>query len=216
MNFLGGLWNLMEARRRRRNMETAVVFGIGCGAFLICGIIAVIVGSIMNAVETGAVRSAYGADNAAACQSMPSGRDDKDNMPDADSPRQILLLQANTQRRDAWHSELPAQWQAENEAEVALIGCVEQEEITLETCEYNRTAADGDGSFTVRVELKQYQTTLVLINPETSRRIDSLTVTGSEPDECPDSDDVTVSGDQFGDAVEWDDFASWIETYVFE
>lgn len=216
MNFLGGIWNLMEARRRRRNMETAVFFGVGCTGLLICGVIAIIVGSIMNAVETGAVRSAYGAEIAESCQPMPSGNEDEDNMPDVESPRQLILLTADTQRRHAWHNELPSQWQAENQDEVALVGCVEIVDTTIETCEYQRPAADGDGSFTIRVERQQQEATLVLINPETGRRIDSLRITGEKPDDCPDNEDVTGSREQAGDDVAWDEFASWVEEYVFE
>ena len=215
MNLLGGMFNYFEARRRRRQMETAAVFGIGCGAFIICGLVIVIVGSIMNAVESGNVQRLYG-DYAGACNPAPAGNKDKDNFPDVDSPRAVLLLISDTQRRHAWHSELPAQWQAENEDEVVLIGCVEEEEINLETCEYERDASDGDGTFTIRVERVQNEATIVLINPETGRVIDSLTVEGSEPDDCPDDDDVNVSGEEAGEDVEWDDFAGWIEGYVFD
>lgn len=215
MNFLGGIWNMMEARRRRRNMETAAVFGVGCGAFLICGIVIVIVGSIMNAVESGAVRGTYGETYAGACNPMPSGRDSLDNLNDGDSPRQILILTGDTQRRDEWHSELPEQWRAENEAEVSLIGCVERETTVLETCEYQR--ASNEGSYTVRVEREQQSATLVLVNPNTGRRIDSLDVTGAEPDDCPDDDsDISTSRTIDGGDPDWDEVASWIEDYVFE
>ncbi|MEM9953304.1 MAG: hypothetical protein AAF846_16985 [Chloroflexota bacterium] len=213
MRFIGGIFEWMEMRRRRRNMETAVIFGIGCGGMLICGIIMVIVGSIINAVETGTVRATYG-EYAGSCQSMPVGKGDEANILDAETPRQILLLTASTQRRHTWHSDLPAQWQAENEAEVSLIGCVEEEEILLETCEYQQESPEG--FFTVRVERQQNQVTIALIHPDTARVIDSLTVLGSEPDDCPDDEEVTASSDQTGSEVEWDDFAEWIESYVFD
>jgi len=215
VNFLGGIWNYMEARRRRRQMETAVFFGVGCSALLICGVIVVIVGSIMNAVEAGNVNRLYG-DYAQACQPVPGGDEDEDNMPDADTPRQLLLLTGGTQRRHTWHSELPAQWQAENEDEVVLVGCVEEEEVTVETCEYQRDSGEGDGYYTVTIELIQYEATITLINPDTGRVIDSRTEEGSDPDDCPDDDDVTVSSDEYGSEVEWDDFDSWIEDYVFD
>lgn len=215
MNLIGGIWNYFEARRRRRQAETAVVFGIGCGAFLICGVVVVIVGSIMNAIEAGNVNRIYG-DYAQACDPVPAGDEDEDNMPDVASPRQLLLLTGDTQRRHAWHSELPAQWQAENEDDLALVGCVEVEEITLETCEYERESEGRGGTYTVRVERVQQEATITLINPDTGRVIDSRTRDGAEPDDCPDDEDVTGSSELSGSDVEWDDFARWIEDYVFE
>lgn len=215
MNFIGGIWNMLEARRRRRNMETAVIFGIGCGGFLICGIVAVIVGSILNAVETGAVRSTYGETYASACNPMPSGRDSLDNMNEGDTPRQFLLLTGDTQRRDDYHSELPEQWRAENEEEVSFVGCVERDEEVLETCSYNRQS--DEGSYTVTVDREQESATIVIVNPDTGRRIDSLEVIGDEPDECPDDyEDVPAGNIIRGDDPDWDEFAEWIEEYVFE
>ena len=217
MNFLGGIWNMMEARRRRRNIETAAFFGVGCGAFLICGIIAIIVGSIMNAVETGAVRSAYGASYAEACDGMPSGSESLDTLDKGDTtPRQVLILTGDTQRRDDFHAEMPSQWRAEDEDSVSLIACVERESEVIETCAYERPS--DEGSYTVDVDREEHSVTVVLINPDTGRLIDSMTVDSDEPDDCPDDyDDVptgnTISAD---DDVEWDDFASWIEDYVFD
>lgn len=219
MKLIGGLFDMMEARRRRENREAAMFLGCGCFGFLIIGIVMAIVVNVMNAVESGAVRDTYGTSYAEACQPTPSGNENQDNMPDTDSPRQVLLLVSDTQRRHEWHNDLPSQWQAEDEDEVVLVGCVEAEQITLETCEYERESSStrGDGTFTVRVERIQYEATIVLINPDTGRRIDSLTITGDEPDDCPDDDeDVTVSRSEYGDEVEWDDFAEWIEEYVFD
>lgn len=214
MNFIGGIWNMLEARRRRRNIETAVIFGVGCGGFLICGIVAIIVGSIFNAVESGAVRSAYGETYATACDPMPSGNDSLDNMNEGEAPRQFLLLTGDTQRRDAFHSELPDQWRAESEDEVSLVGCVERIETVLETCEYQRSS--DEGSYTVSIDREQESATIVIVNPNTGRRIDALEVTGDEPDDCPDDEDVTSSSTLSGGDVEWDEFAGWIEEYVFE
>jgi len=215
MNIIGGIWDMMEERRRRRNMETAVVFGIGCGAFLICGIVAIIVGSILNAVETGAVHSAYGSTYASACQPMPSGSDSLDNLNEGSSPRQVLLLTGDTERRDDFHSELPNQWRAENEDAVSLIACVEREKTVVETCEYERPS--NNGSYTARIKREQHTTTIALVNPNTGRRIDSLEIIGTEPDKCPDNyDDVPTGRTLSGGDVEWDEFASWLEGYVFE
>lgn len=216
MNFIGGIWNMLEARRRRRNMETAVVFGVGCGAFLICGIVVVIVGSIMNAVETGAVRSAYGTTYAEACDGMPSGSESLDNFDtDNSTPRQVLILTGDTQRRDDFHSEIPSQWRAEDEDSVSLIACVERESEVIDTCEYDRPSSEGN--YTVDVDREEHSVTVVLINPDTGRIIDSRTVSSDEPDDCPDDyDDVPAGNTISADEVEWDDFASWLEDYVFD
>lgn len=214
MKFINDIFEAMEARRKREEREAAIVFGGGCLIFIIIGIVMVIVGTIMNAVETANVNSIYGETYARTCQGMPAGQDSASNLTDAPSPRQILLLTANTQRRHAWHNELPTQWQAETEDEVSLIGCVEDVPILLETCEYERDARDGD-TFTIRVERKQYETTVVLVNPNTARRIDSKTVLGAEPEVCPPDEDVSTSDTLYGESLTWDDFGSWVEGYIF-
>lgn len=216
MNFIGGIFNYFEARRRRQNIIGAMMFGSCCAIFIVIALVMAIVTSIANGVEAGNVRNLYGEDYASACNPAPSGNEDEDNMPDAGSPRAVLLLISDTQRRHAWHSEMSAQWQAENEKDVALIGCVEEERLTLETCEYERDASRGDGTFTIRIERQQYTATITLINPETGRIIDLRTEEGSKPDDCPDDEDVSVSGTETGSEVEWDDFAGWIEDYVFD
>ena len=205
----------MEARRRREDRIALMIFGGGCLTFIVIGIIIAIVTGILNAVETANVKSAYGDVYASACQPVPAGNDSTTNLPDAVTPHRLLLLTGDTQRRHAWHSDLPAQWQAENEDQVAIIGCVTEEEIVLETCEYQRDSARSEEAYTVRLERQQYQATIVLINATTSRRIDTLTVTGSEPEPCPEDDGRLTSGEINGGVVSWADFASWAETYIF-
>ena len=216
MNIINNLLDAMEARRRRQNRNAAIIFGGGCLVFVVLGIIIVIVGSILNAVETANVNNLYGETLASACQPVPAGSDSTDNLPDVATPRGLLLLESDTQRRHGWHSELPAQWRAENADEVVLIGCVEEERVLLETCEYLRDSARSDDAYTVRIRREQYRTTLVLLNAQTARRIDSQTLTGSEPEACPEDDGEFGSGEQRGDALAWADFAAWVETYVFE
>lgn len=214
MKIIGDLYKIYEARRRREEARAAIFFGGGCLIFIVCGIIILIVTAISNTVESTTVRSTYGETYASACQPVPAGTDSMDNLPDAASPRAILLLIADTQRRHAWHSQLPAQWQAENEDDMTMIGCIEQEWVELETCEYERPT--DEGSYTVRIDREQEQLTIVLINPQTSRRIDSLTVSGTEPDACPDDDGKFGSGQRRGEEVQWDDVAAWIEGHVFD
>lgn len=216
MKFISDLFDAMEARRRRENRAAALFFGGGCLIFIVLGIVIVIVTSIMNAVETAKVNDTYGEVYASACQPVPSGTDSTDNLPDAATPRQILLLTSDTQRRHAWQSDLPSQWRAESEDEVALIGCVNEERVLLETCEYQRDSAHEDEAYTVKIRREQYQITLVLINPQTARRIDTLSITGPEPDACPEDDGSLTTGEQRGEKVQWADVAGWVEGYVFD
>jgi hypothetical protein len=216
VKFLNNIFDAMEARRRREDRIAAMIFGGGCLTFIILGMIIVIVTTILNTVETAKVNSAYGDAYASACQPVPSGNESVDNLTDAVPPRRILLLTSDTKRRHEWYSDLPEPWRAENEEEVDLIGCVADDQILLETCEYLRDSARADEAYTVSISREQNQTTLVLINPQTARRIDSLTIAGSEPDACPEDDGSLVSGEQRGEEVKWVDFASWLETYVFD
>ena len=215
MKFFNNILDSMEARRRREDRMALMIFGGGCLTFIVLGIIIAIITGILNAVETANVKSAYGEIYASACQPVPEGSDSTTNIPDATTPRRVLLLTGDTQRRHAWHSDLPAQWKAENEDQVAIIGCVTEEEILLETCEYQRDSARSEEAYTVRLERQQYQATIVLINSTTSRRIDTLTVTGTEPEPCPDDDGRLTSGELSGGAVSWSDFASRVESYIF-
>lgn len=213
MAFFNDLFKSMEARRKRTTM---LILGGGCLMLLIISVVMVIVGVIFNAVETSRVNDLYGETLASICQPVPPGQESVDNFPDASVPRGVLLLTSDTQRRHAWHSELPAQWRADNGDEVVLVGCVEVVQTVIETCEYLRNSVGGEEPFTVRIRREQHETTLVLVNPQTARRIDSLTITGSEPDACPEDDGEFNSGEISGSEVTWDDFAGWIETYVFE
>lgn len=217
MKLITDLFDRMEARRKREDAIAFTIFGVGCLTFIVLGIIIAIVSTIMNAVESSTVRSTYGDTYATACINVPAGADSVDNLPDKVAPRAVLLLEAGTDRRHDWYSQLPAQWQAQNKGQVALIGCVQQEWVVLETCEYQRASNDYDsGSYTVSIDRKQDQVTVVLINPDTSRRIDSLTLSGSEPEACPVDDGKLTSGERRGNPVQWSDAAAWVEGYVFD
>ncbi len=217
MKFINNILDSMEARRRREDRMALMIFGGGCLIFIVLGIVIVIVTGILNAVETANVKSTYGDTYASACDPVPAGNDSIDNLTDAPTPREILLLISDTQRRHAWQSDLPAQWRADNQDEVALIGCVSEEQILLETCEYSRDSARSEEAYTIRIRREQNQTSIVLINPRTARRIDSMTVLGTEPDACPvDDESITTSSEIQGDPVTWDDFAGWVEGYIFD
>lgn len=209
------LLNYMRENRRRRDQRTALLLGGGCLVLLVLGVFTVIIGSIFSVVETANVVSAYGETYAQTCRSLPTGDTSLDNLPDGEPPRGVLLLTTQTQRRHAWHSDLPPQWRADDADQLSLIGCVTEEERVLETCNYQR-AVPGEEPFTISIDRVQYETTIVLVNPDTARRIDSMTVTGSIPEECPPDEDVNVSGTRSGTEVPWEAFAAWIEGYVFE
>lgn len=216
MKFIENILDSMEARRRRQDRMAIMIFGGGCLIFIVLGIIMVIVTGILNAVETANVKSTYGDTYASACNPVPAENDSIDNLTDAPTPREILLLTSDTQRRHGWQSDLPEQWRADNQDEVALIGCVSEDQILLETCEYFRDSARTEDGYTIRITREQNQANMVIINPRTARRIASLTVTGSEPEACPeDNESITTSSELLGAPVTWDDFAAWAEGYIF-
>ncbi len=215
MKIINDLFESMEARRRRQNRQATIVFGGGCLIFFILGIIFLIVSTVLNAIETANVNSIFGETYARTCQTVPGGNDSPDNIPDAASPRQVLLLIADTQRRHQWHDALPPQWSAQVEEDVAIIGCVEEERIELEICEYARSSSRSENAYTARISREQYQVTLTLINAQNARRIDSQTILGSEPEPCPEDDGEFGSGEQRGTVPQLADFANWLEGYVF-
>lgn len=215
MKIINDLFESMEARRQRQNRQAAMVFGGGCLIFLILGIIMLIVSMILNAVETANVNSTFGETYASTCQTVPGGQDSPDNIPDVVTPRQVLLLIANTQRRHQWHNDLPPQWRAETADDVAIIGCVEEERIELETCEYSRDSSRTEDAYTARITREQYQITMTLVNAQNARRMDSLMLFGSEPDPCPEDDGEFGSDVRRGARPQLQDFANWLEGYVF-
>lgn len=207
----------LNYQRRRERQGCFIMLG-ALGILVVLGIIITIVGAIFTAVEESGVVNTYGEDLAGLCNPMPVGSESSDNAPEAEgeTPLRILLLKADTRQRHGWFQDLPELWQAEAQDEVALVGCIDDIEDTLETCSYQRPSADGDGSFTIRIERIQHSVEIILVNANTGRRIDSLIIVSSEPDECPDDEDVSGSGEIEGTEVELDDVAEWLEGYIFD
>lgn len=215
-NLFDRVFDAMQARRARQDRQALMFFGVGCAVFIVIAIIMVIVGLIMTAVETATVKSLYGDAIASACNPVPEGRESLDNMPDAPPIRSIVLFIAETQQRHNYHEQVPNAWRADAADDVVLVGCVQEEAVLLETCEYVRDGTEGD-TFTIRIEREQYETTIIIVDPYTSRRIASQTLLGTEPESCPpDDSSVTNSGTQRGEKVAWSEFAGWIETFVFD
>jgi hypothetical protein len=211
-----GIRQKMKENKDRKNRQAATFFLIlGAGFALLIVVMGVAV-AIFNVVESSAVNDLYGETIAQSCQPVPVGSLSPDSLPDASPPRQLLLLTADSQRRHAWHSSLTVQWQAADEAAVALVGCVAEDYIELEECTYSRLAERGEEPYTIRVTREQHTVTITLINPTTGQRIDELTLMGSEPGPCPpDTDDLTT-GRERGDDLTWADFAAWAEPYILE
>lgn len=216
MNMIRNLFGAMEARRKTENRFFVGIFAIACLGLTVLGLCIVIVSSILNAVETSSVNQIYGETYARSCEPVPTGRETIDNMPELEPAHKLLILISDSQRRHSWHAELPRQWRADTVEEVVLIACIEEELLLLETCEYLRDSARSEDAYTVRIRRQQYQTRLIILNAHTAQRIDSRTVTGSEPPECPEDDGRIGSGERRGEPVEWADFAPWVERYVFE
>lgn len=215
-NFLNNVIDNINQHQReeqRRGCKTLVYFVMG---LFVLGIVMVIVGTIMTAVEENAVVGTYGETLANLCNPMPVGSDSLDNAPQGEAPLRLLMLIANTRQRHAWFQDVPALWRAESEAEVELVACIQEEKTTLETCPYERDSARSDGSYTIRIERVQYSASVVAIHPATGRRIDSLTLTGAEPPPCPpDTSEITKSETLAGEKLTFNDMAIWIESLVF-
>jgi hypothetical protein len=204
----------LTAREQRESRQTARILLIGVGVFALFIIVMGAVIAVFNAVEVSAVTDLYGETIASSCQPVPVGSTSTDYLPQVGPPRPLVLLTAGSQRRHAWHASLSTQWKAEDEASVALVGCVAEDYIELETCSYTRQSERGGDTFSVRITREQHTATVTLINPADGRRIDELTLTGPEPVPCPpDTEDLT-SGRERGTDLTWADFATWAEDYV--
>ncbi len=217
MGFFKNLSDTMRERREVQNRETALIFG-GCAVvFAIVAVIGVVVAGIFNAVESSAVNSAFGEIIANACDPVPTGADSKDDIPAAETPRGVLLLTAESQRRHAWHSDLAPAYQAESGDETDLVGCVNLDWVELEQCDYSRADPEG-GTFTVNITREQHTVEIVLVAPQPdriARRVASQTLTGSEPAPCPDEYPDGASRRERGDQLTWADFAPWAEEVIF-
>lgn len=217
MGIFRNVSDAVERRRRRNNLNAAILVGVGCLGLLAITAVMAVVSGLMNLAETSNVRSLYGDVYASACNPVPMGQTAAVNAPDAVAPRQLLLLESDSERRHAWHAQLPEQWRADTAEAVVLIGCVEAQDVLLETCEYARDMDNAEGGFIVRVRRQQQQATVVLLDAATSRRIDSLTLSGPEPAPCPpdDEDELTTSRNEVVEDVTLADFSAWFEAYVF-
>lgn len=208
-----GNLTLQEQRDDRQSVRI-LLFGVG--ALVLFIIVMGVVLAVFNALESSAVTDLYGETVASSCQPVPVGSMSTDYLPPTGPPRPLVLLAAGSQRRHAWHSGLTAQWKAEDETDVVLVGCVAEDYIEIETCRYTREAERGGDTFSVRITREQHTATVTLVNPVDGRRIDELTLTGSEPDPCPPDTEDLGSGRERGTDLTWADFAMWAEGYILE
>lgn len=201
-----------EARRERQGCYILLFAGAALAA---CGIIIMIVGTIMTVIEEGNVVRTYGDAIASLCQAMPGGSADADELPDSSTPRQIVLLKAGTRQRADLLQQLPVSWRASSEEDVQLVGCVEEISTSIETCSYARSS--DDGSYTLEVERLESTTVLKLLNPESGRVIAVHDVRGAAPDECPDDYDSSLASRRIqGDPANPDAFVDWLEPYILD
>lgn len=206
----------LTVREQRESRQGAFILLIGFGAVALFIFVMGAALAVFNAVESSAVNDLYGETIASSCQPVPVGSMSTDYLPQTGPPRPLVLFTAGSQRRHAWHASLTTQWQAEDEDAVVLVGCVAEDYIELETCRYTREAERGGDTYSLRITREQHTATVTLVNPQDGRRIDELTLTGSEPAPCPpDTEDLT-SGRQRGTDLTWADFAVWAENYVLD
>lgn len=202
-------------KRRVERSNRLLVIGVASVAALL-GVMTLI-GLVFAAADAQLLRSTYGDTVAALCDPAPLGTDDLANLPEAAGTRPALLLRTGSQQRHAWNRQLPITWRAETGDDLALVGCVESIETTLETCPYRRISSARNEDFTIRLDRVQHSLNLILVNATTGRRIDSLLLEGGLPEPCPpDSDEITSSGDIDGSEIPFEDVAAWLEPYIFE
>lgn len=209
--------NLTEEEQRTSQAGARILMIAGGAIAIFIAVMGVIM-SAFNAVETANLIEQYGETVASSCQPVPVGSTSVDFLPETDPPRQMILLEAGAQRFHDWHGDLTVQWKAADEAAVALVGCVEEDFVEIETCTYTRqseSARSGE-TFTSRITREQHAVTITLINPATGRIVDALSLTGPEPIACPDDEDVVGSGRERGDELTWADFGVWAEAYILE
>ncbi|MDQ7027782.1 MAG: hypothetical protein Q9P44_19750 [Anaerolineae bacterium] len=214
-NLLDRIIDAVNARQDRERRQGCRFLVIVVSIFIVLAIVGVIISAILSAIEEANVVKQYGDDIASLCQPPPVGLDSLENMPQGETPYRILLLDAGSKRRHDWFAQLPSTWRAEDEEAVALVGCVEEERETIETCTYERASARSS-TYTVRIERQQFTTTLILLNVDSGRRIASHVVDGASPRECPaDDESVTGSSTIVGEKAPLGDFASWLEPFIF-
>lgn len=143
--------------------------------------------------------AAFGAELAAACSEVPSGRGDNDNAPEGDA--RVLVLVGGDSRWHEWHSQVPEAARATSAEDTSVVICVEQTDEMVEQCDYQ-----GGSTYT----RYQREVTLVFLNAETGEIIERETLEGSEPGECPDTittrNNSTSSQTTYGDFVTFEQF----------
>lgn len=142
------------------------------------------------------LNSTYGSTIANRCETTVFADFDRDNLTSTHQPPRILIMSDNG-KRHSWHSQLPDEMQADDQASTDIVACVmsSTHQQVIETCEYEEF---GTGTV-FDVSRIQYYRNVYLVDAATGRAITPIVAWGSGPDYCPDTistGDKTLRGGQ--------------------
>ena len=115
----------------------------------------------------------------------------------------IILLDPTGQRH-TWTNSIPEGWRSENVSDTELVVLVSyQIDVAIEVVHY----AGPD------ITRYQYHVDVVLRAAKTGEIIESITIYGTEPRECRQTEDYDLT-ELHGDEVPFSDLSDWLEPYV--
>jgi hypothetical protein len=163
-------------------------------------LLVMIFGAVMLIVYTqltkANLKAQYGSTIANMCETTVFANFDRNNLTSTHQPPRILIL-SDSGRRHSWHSQLPDNMRAEDQASTDIVACVmsSTHEQVVETCEYQEF---GTGTV-FDVSRVQYYRNVYLVDAATGRAIAPIVAWGAGPDYCPDTittADKTLRGGQ--------------------
>jgi hypothetical protein len=196
-----------ERRARERRQARRVLF-IVLGAFLVAGILIMIVNAILTTAETWRLRAAYGAQLAGMCNPPLGGTPDAVNMPTSDGPPGLVVLKTDTGTRHAWHRSISGDGDRPS-----VVACINERWTELETCSVFREMAKG-ADYDAEVIRRQHTADVILLNAATGGRIAETELLGPEPRACPtDYSELVGEDKQFidGERLQPNAFVVWYE-----
>lgn len=138
-----------------------------------------------------------------------------DNAPYDGEPGYHPVTAFNRDSSGTWRSArggFPEEWELPSAQEVELIGCIQTDELNLESCAY-----DASGGRSFYINRIQYIRTLSLFSAADRTALTSYSELGSEPGPCPEStsfSETEFSRDQPGTYPDSDAFVQHMEPWV--
>jgi hypothetical protein len=131
-------------------------------------------------------------------------------------PNTIVLLDPSGEYDEVihpWAYELPLEWTDAPVDSINLIGVVEEDFVTIETCEYGIL-----GVGVCKVYRKQHQVEITLLEVRTGRTVATSIFEGTLPRECEEKEKFVnyASKDVTGDEVSFSQVLPWLEEQVMK